>query len=217
MYDILGLISIINLLAIVGLIAFLTSTGKLDGERVRQVSEILREEADSETVAASQPATEAQSPEASQRRIARDEKQEELLRRRDQRARKELRDQERLVRSLMLNLVSEQEAIDSREQTLAESQRKLKNLEEDKGFKTTLAQLSNIKADQSKTLLKEMKEVDVVRYLSEMEVDVAKKIIEKCKEPEELEWIGRILEKIRGNGSHLAEAEMLGQVTAKDK
>lgn len=216
-YDILGLISIINLLAIVGLVAFLTSSGKLNAERIRQVSEIFRDDSESEEVAASQPATEEQGPEASQRRIARDEVQEELLRRRDQRTRKELRDQERLVRTLMLNLVSEQEAVESREQALAESQRKLKNQQEDKGFKTTLAQLSSIKAEQAKTLLKEMKEVDVVRYLSEMEIDVAKKIIEKCKEPEELEWIGRILEKIRGNGSYLAEAEMRSNVTAKDK
>lgn len=216
-YDILGLISIINLLAIVGLVAFLTSTGRLNGERVRQMSEVFRDEAESEEGATSQPAADEQAPEESERRIARDEIREELLRRRDQRTRKELRDQERLVRSLMLNLVSEQEAIESREQALAQAQRKMKNLEEDKGFKTTLAQLSSIKANQAKTLLKEMKEVDVVRYLSEMEIDVAKKIIEKCREPEEIEWIRGILEKIRGNGSNLAEAGIKSKIKAKGR
>lgn len=204
--SIASLLSMVNLFAIVGLVGFLFGTGKLNGERVATIARVLRGEALGPAVATSQPATQPARLGASEKHIAEDMMPGEVTRRHDERVVKELQDQELLVRNLLMELISKEEALGDRETALAASRQKLRQEEQDRGFKKNLAYLSSIKPDNALALLRDMKEPDAVRFFLEMEPDIGKKIIDKCTTEEDRQWIGRILDQIRGRDVLRAEA-----------
>jgi hypothetical protein len=212
---IVGFFAAVNLLAIIGLLVFLFGTGKLNRERVASIVEVVRGQSPAAGVAASQPTSQPVGLDASQKRIARDDVQEEVVRRRTDRAMKELQDQDSLLRTLMMDLVAKEESVKEREKALAEARLQLKNQKQDLGFKKTLELLSGIKPDSAKELLRAGKEPDAVRYLLEMNLEVGKKIIDKCTSAEDRQWIGRILDQIREHNLPRAEALAAGNSTKR--
>lgn len=206
MIGLFGWVASVNVIALVGLIVFLFAGGKLNGQRVATILKVIRGEELVAAVLTSQPTSQPAESGSAQQRIARDAAQEELVRRQNERAIKEIADREALLQTLLLNVMSREEELNGRELALAVERKKLTDKKMDRGFKKNLEYLENVKADNAKALLRSWKEPDVVRFFLEMDPDVGKKIIDKCTSPDDRQWIGRILTRIRDRDVLRAEA-----------
>lgn len=206
MIGLFGWVASVNVIALVGLIVFLFAGGKLNGQRVATILKVIRGEELVAAVPTSQPTSQPAESGSAQQRIARDAAQEELVRRQNERAIKEIADREALLQTLLLNVMSREEELNGRELALAVERKKLTDKKMDRGFKKNLEYLENVKAENAKALLRSWKEPDVVRFFLEMDPDVGKKIIDKCTSPDDRQWIGRILTRIRDRDVLRAEA-----------
>ena len=201
LYQVICLLAIANLVAIVGVVAFLYGTGRLDGERLEQIAAVLRgedlAEAAATTPAATQPATQPLEKGTAETRLARAREEGDLAQRLLERRGRELEDRQQLADAMMLDIIRRQETLAEEQAALDEQQRKIREERLRSGFVKELELLAAVKPKVRKDLLAQKSDADVVRLMMEMDERAGKQVIEVCKTPEEKAWMARILHRIQ--------------------
>jgi hypothetical protein len=210
MYQIISLIAVIQLLALSGLIGYMFASKRLTGERVDQIAKLLRGESAQQAAPTTQPVAEAVKPESATSQIARSQQQQELFSMIAERQSRELQDRAKLNQTIQLDVLRKLEEIDRREKTFAEQQKKLRAQQSQDGFSRELEVITAIDATRARKLLMMQKEPDAVRLLMDMEPARAKKIIDTCKTPEEMEWARRILDQLHNLNNERAASARSG-------
>jgi flagellar motility protein MotE (MotC chaperone) len=194
-WTVISTLALANLLAIVGFVAWLSATDRLNRERVTAVRTLF---AGTVTEAASQKAAEvdaAKKAEAQQLEAARMAKPaasaEEKIQR--DRAADEVNHQSKLrldseLRSLQEFLVRENERLQkweielkSRQQTFESQRKAIHEVEGTEQFKKVLATLGGVKAKEAQSMLSELlaqgKQAEVIAYLNSMDERTRSKIV----------------------------------------
>ena len=215
------LVLVLNVLAAMGFVGWLTASGRLSRERVRQVVDIfeptLMQAAQQEQQAAqlaqqtqelAQQAarleTVADGPMTLQERLAQERQSDEiaLLRvRRVQRESQDLRQQIEAAKDLIAKQKAELEAQKKAfEDYLAQETQRI----QDEDFQQTVRMYEQLKADQVKQMFKELlaagQQEQVVRYLAAMQLRKAANVLEEFEEPEELVQATQLMEMLRQQG-----------------
>ena len=197
LYHMLALLAMVNLFAVGGFIGYLFASGRLNAERVEQVAMVLRGEFPETEVAATQPAESEVMPEASQAEIARLQDKKEYYELLAERHKREMDDRMVLGKFVHLEVTRDLDELERQKKLLAEQKRALEEQSAQAGFEKELELFGKMDATMAKDLLRNRKDADVVRLLSHMDVNRAKKIIDACKKKEDDKlWIGRIVEQI---------------------
>jgi hypothetical protein len=195
-YHILALIGLINLFAVCGLVGYLFVSGKLNAERVDQIGVVLRGQFPT-SQPASQPAEATARPEPSKAEIARMSAQREYFELVAKRHEREMEDRRSLNQAIQLEVERKLEEIEKKKLEFEEQQKKTLEQSQQDGFARMLEMYSSMDPNKAKDLLKNHnKDADVVQLLMQMDPTRAKKIVNACKDPDELAWIGRILNQI---------------------
>jgi hypothetical protein len=199
LYHILALIGLINLFAVGGLAGFLFISGRLNAQRVDQIGVVLRGEFPTSQPATTQPAQAAARPEPSKAEIARMAAQREYFELVAKRHEREMNDKHSLNQEIQLQVQQEREEIEKKKAEFEAQRKKVLEQSQQDGFARTLELYSTMDPNKAKDLLRSpanTKDADVVQLLMQMDASRAKKIVNACKTPEELAWIGRILNQI---------------------
>lgn len=206
---------VMNFLALLGLAGYAWQNGWLAPERVRAAVAVLTEDADESAddaeamkegaAAGDDVVADGQTVDKTLRKSRQAEERFRIeLERRD----RELQDAFALLETRWLELVRQQEQLQSeRDRFEAERQRVAEETGSD-GIKAEIATLATVDAKTAKALLQLKDDADVVRILMAMGDRKRAKIVKQCKTDEERRWIERILEKF--HESSVAQAEDLG-------
>lgn len=192
------LVALINFFALGGFMVFLFATNRLNANRVEQIASVLRGEYDArEEVPSRQPDGEGDAPETSSAELRRLEKRREFATLVSQRHLRELEDRRRLDEQVLLEARRLLEQLREREQAFEQRRAQAAAVEEREGFERQLAVLSRADARKAKDLLKDhTSEADAVALLMAMDENRVKGIVNACKSPDEMRWIGEILNRI---------------------
>ena len=206
LYHLLALLALVNLFALTGFAAYLFVSGRLDGERMKQIAMVLRGEFPAEPeVKAELPATQPAAPvERSEAELARVAAKKEYYQLVSDFHRTELDRRKALDERVQLETLQLLERIEATEKALETKREEQFDAGQQAGFERQLTILSNIEPTKAKDMLRNpgaFKEADVVRLLMAMDENRVKAIVNSCKTAEELDWIGRILNQIGQYGS----------------
>ena len=189
-------LAIANLLALIGAVGFLFGTGRLDADRVEQITEIIlgedEEEAEDVVLEIAQP----KEKEQAQVKLARAREEGDLIRRLFERQERETRDRQRLVDAMMLDVTRRQEELAEEQELFDEQQRNLREERLQSGFRKELELLQTAKPKMRRDLLRAKNDADAVKLMMEMDTRAGKQVIDACKSPQEKAWISRILYEI---------------------
>lgn len=209
----------LNFLILVGVIAWLWQSGRLDRERVRQIREIVfqtpaarpstqpsdvRDPATRPSIRLEQllakvsgrPASEQ--VEFMQRTF---DAQSALI---DARF-AELEKQRATLDSAQSQLTKDRQALAAAQKKLLDQQQEQARLASDKGFQETLELYTTMPPRQVKAIFMTLDEATAVRYLRSMEPRAAGKIIKEFKSPDETARATRILEAMRQSQAAAAQ------------
>ncbi|MCH7814342.1 MAG: hypothetical protein IID40_10020 [Planctomycetes bacterium] len=205
-YQIVALLALAHLLALGGVIGYLAGTGKLTGEHLQQMAEVLRggpQEAAAEPVdtdVPDAPLSESKSPVGTNRTT------EEIGRYMADRRRAELDQQAATIRDYRLQVTREREAF-RREVAEWEAQwQRRQDQEQSEGFKKDLEIFSALKAKDAMHYLLQNPVEEVARMLQQMDPRKAKKIIEAAKTQAARKKMSEVLQAMREISPEPAEA-----------
>lgn len=206
-YHLLALLAMINLFAVIGLIAYLVASGRLTPERVNQIAVVLRGEfpTTQPAVASTRPAGSGEEPQAAAEEIARRQETRELAELVRNRREREIRDREVLDQRIQLETRQLLEKLEKKEKELQQQKQALTAEGEQAGFDRQLNILSKVEPKLALHLMKsQMKEPDVVQLVMKMDENRVKAIVNACKTEEDKAWIGRILNQVGNYGNTTA-------------
>lgn len=211
--SVLALLAIVHLLAFAGLGTYAYKRGWLEPERVRAAFAALTGEEETPTTqpAGNQNAVAMTTTAPGQpvnKIIRRNEEAEEQYRIELERRDRELRDAYALLETKWLEVVRQQEALESQKKRFEDEQERLAKEAGNNGLQAEIDTLAAVDAKTALPLLRQKDDAEAVRILMAMEERKRAKIVKQCKTPEERQWIGRILEQF--HETSVAQAEDLG-------
>jgi hypothetical protein len=203
----------LNFLAVAGGVGYLFGTGKLDGDKAKQIGAILFPEPP-----APEPKVEEQPDPATTQPLLRLDtllnqtadksvaEQVEFIRAafdgqaaQLDRGRRELLDMKRQLEAAKMELARDRAAADDRERGLIARAEQQKQSEVDKGFRSTLEVYNALPTKQVKDHFMTLEESTVVRFLQAMDSSRAGRILKEFKTPEEASKAQTLLEMMRKN------------------
>jgi len=203
----------LNFLALVGGVAYLFNSHKLDHDKVKQIKELVF----APPPAATQPTdakSDARDP-ATQPTLRLEEmlakvsgrsaaeqvefiqhtfdSQSRILDRRVE----DLQDQRRTLEQAKARLDKDREKLAADQKALADAQQAQAKLNTDQGFQDTLNLYNTMPPRQVKTVFMSMTDDTMLQYLRAMEPRISAKILKEFKSPEETQRVNQVLEKMR--------------------
>lgn len=208
-YDAVALFSVLNMLVLGGVAAFLVGSGMLNGPRLRAMVEGLRndpeleaeaaltqkeaasteQEAEDKPVASVVPATGDQTVAAMMGA--------EIMRREAERIESELQQRMAQVNNVLIRVTQEREAF-KREKEQADSQKEAdRSRHQSEGFEKKVQIYGTLSPKVAVELFLDTEEPDdAARILMRLDTRRAKKIVEAAKRPDQLEKIKKILARL---------------------
>jgi len=221
-WDILVLTLAMNFLLVIGAVAWLYQSGRLDRPRMHAIKEVVfpppaaatpAVEPETATDPTTQPALKLEALLAKQSNLTAGEQVEFIQRtfdahmtQLDRRAR-ELADLKSQVDFASQKLESDRAALEADRKKLEEERQQAQKLATDQGFQDTLGLYNSMPAKQVKQVFMTLPDETVMHYLDAMTPRKAGKIIEEFKSPDELDRIQRVLEKLRRGEPTTQEAK----------
>jgi hypothetical protein len=206
-YHLLALLAMINLFAVVGLVTYLFTSGRLNAQRVGQIAVVLRGEFPSSqpAVAATQPARQEENPQGAGEELVRQHDQKELIELTRSRREREIRDRDVLDQRIQLEMRQTLEKLEKKEKELQKAKQVLSSAGEEAGLEKQITLLSRVEPKLALQIMKgQMKEPDAVQLIMKMDENRVKAIVNACKTEDDKVWIGRILNQIGNYGSTAA-------------
>ena len=212
LYHIIALLAVLNMVVLVGVLGYAWGTGALTGEKIEKLAAVLsadpEAEVEAEAEAEAEAAVAAALPTqlvAATEQVQRDAEMEEILLRRMDREHRELQNLKSTVEAARFKVIRDREALETQATQFAQMRKAWEEQQNQGGFTRSLAYLSSIQPKLARDLLKQKKDADVARILSQMKERKGRAIIEQCKTPEDQVWIGKILQMIEQGLSSPAE------------
>ena len=205
-YDMAALLALLNLIALGGLVVMLTTTGGVNGEKLRAIFAVLRGDnvaqapkdhpSPTDTTASTKQATGAAAAETDP--MAETALDADLLRLESKRIQTELDQRLALNNSILLRVMTERERFHEEQKQKAE--REEAGLEERRGegFQKQLAIYQALTPKVALQNLLGLGEADdAARILLELDARKAKKIVESAKSPDDAKKMRTILQRVR--------------------
>lgn len=201
LYDGVTMFALLNVMGLIGLFAFLTSTGALDGEKLRNIVAIMRGEGVMMPKDDEETATPKRLPEVAPSAVltAVDSDMDvQIMRMEGERIKAELDQRLALNNSILLRVTTERERF-KRERDLAQRREtKAQVKRQSEGFKK---QIAIYEALAPKVALEHLLSIaepdDAAAIFLEMETRKAKKIVEAAKRGDQMEKMKTILRRVR--------------------
>lgn len=209
--DVLMLVLALNFIVAAVAIVYLFQSGRLNKDKVEQIRQMVFATSQPTT----QPAAAEQASAATQptgpldQLLAREtgrsvadqvqymqrtfDGQRELLDRR----RQELLDLKAQVDLAQAKLTKDRTALEAERKKLQDQESEAARLAADKGFQDALALYQAMPAKQVKDVFLGLDDATVVRYLDAMDPLAASKILKEYKSPDEVQRVGKLLERLR--------------------
>ncbi len=195
LYHMLSLLALTHLFALAGLLGYLFASGRLNEERINQLATVLRGEYPKPPPVIESVEPEAAFAVASVEEIAQTQEATEFRALLEARSRSEQADRLALHEAVALETMRNEQKLTEREKRFAAEKNAFLEETSQKGFDKVLETMSTIEPAQAINLLMKggtFQDADTVRLLMAMDPNRVKKIVNECKSPEELAWIGRI-------------------------
>lgn len=210
LYHGFSIFAIATLLSVTGFTGFLLGTGKLNGERMKEIGAVLR----GGKVAAptSQPTTQphaagdepaehgAKTTHAGGRDLESRRANDRLQKASLERANRDVLAQRDLLDQAMQHLISESERFDAQRNAWLEQQKRMRESNADEGFNRELEYFRKMPLSQAKDhLLKvwEKEKADAVRLMAALKPAEGSRIMAEFKSAQELVVIHELLEQLR--------------------
>lgn len=215
MYGAASLMAMLNMGALIGLLAYAFSNGTLDSQKVGEIGRILRGEPAEiaktpDAAPAPEPST-AQKPNPAQGAVETEE-QIEMAHREAERIRTELEQRLTLSNSILLRVREEREAFRKEREEAATQARLVADSQKEEGFLKQVEIMESLSPKVAVEHLLSLGDVDEsARVLGAMGTARAKKIVESAKKGAQAEQMKAILRKLRETvpvkGADLAAAD----------
>lgn len=191
---IISALAILHLLALVGFVGYAWHNGTLNAERAELIAAVLRGEydapAEGETGLGADDAAEAGSARDA---IAREQTEDEIIRRRLEREKAELQQRLELVSREMQRVRRDRESFEDQRRRAAEEDKKRSESSYRDGFEKQLEYLGKIKPKDAVGYLLSRDIEEAAEILRAMDTRQGKKIIEAAKTPNQQKKIDQIL------------------------
>ena len=168
-----------------GLLGYGMLTGRFDSEKMEQYLATWRGEKLVATVSVEEVAEEQEGPNEASARIASQEVEDEIFSREQQRQAELLRNLKFTVEAARAKLQEDILVFQAEKTAFAAQKQANEEKMKNEGFITELKIYEKMKPKYVKNDFMQMAETDVVRFISVMKPDVAKKILEYFRTPEE--------------------------------
>ena len=215
------IVAILNLLAVLGGVGWMLSSGRVSKNRVMEMTSLFQETvaatealAKAEQAAIDKELAEQETPlpaiplNAAERNLVRVE-MTQVDRQRSDRMKREVENLQATLRKESRLIEVRREQLEDEKEEFRKMRQRLAGLEGGKQFKKSLGTLSELKAKDAKVvlskLLEQEKEEEVITYLSSMESGVRTGIISEFIKSGEEELAADLLESIRMRGLELAQ------------
>ena len=182
-YRLLALLALLHLLAAGGGLAYLVGTGRLDGERLEQIANVLRGELSTPQAAQAQEIARVEAPAKSAEAIEREQTAEQIKRHEIDRRLAELEQQAATARAALLKVTRQREAHQREKEEFAAQRRQRDKQERSEGFRKDLDLLGSLKPKVAVDYLLQKPTEDAAQMLLLMETRKAKRIIEAARTP----------------------------------
>lgn len=209
LFHVIALMSVLNLAALSGLVAYGWNQGWLQRERVHEALAVLRGETQDAELIVDQNDQADEPLRPTDEQIRRNEELEEKHRIELERREREVKNLWSLLETRELEFLRAKEEFEADKERFKSQREQLAEQDGDSGLQAELETLSGVDAKTAKELLKLRDEADVARILMAMDGRKRNKIVKQCKTSEERLWIGRVMEKFHDSKS--AQAEVLGE------
>lgn len=201
-YDAIALFSVLNVVFVAGLIAYLISSGAVDAEKFRKFVAVIRGAELAETVGANaEPAVVEEAgtpPQSLTFTPATAQIDLEVYRREADRIQEELRQRLALSNSILLRTTTERQSFRREQEDAAKKSEGKKRERQTEGFQKQVAILEGLKPKTAIAHLLSTGDPDeAAAILMQMEDRRAKNIVEAAKTPAQRQKIGAILRKLK--------------------
>ncbi len=206
LFLIVALLSVLHLVALIGLGLYLWNTGKLDAEKVEEIVALIRgEDEQADPAATSQPAAQPVLAKASGEKITQNLRADEVKRLMGERLLREAADRKALVDAAMLKVTKRLEALEEEKKEF-EAERKLAEAAaEHEGMQAELEILAGLSEKNARDVLMKKQMPEAVAILLQMKRRNAAGIIEACKTEAEKAWAVQVLEAMSNESGDSAE------------
>ena len=186
-----------------GLLSYGVITGRFDGEKIEQYLATWQGEKLVAPVSVEEVTEEQEGPNEASARIASQEVEDEILSREQQRQSQLLRNLKFTVEAARAKLQKDIRVFQAEKTAFAAQKQANEEKMKNEGFITQLKIYEKMKPKYVKNDFMKMAEMDAVRFISAMKSDVAKKILERFRTPEE-EQKRQYLMKLLEQGGEVA-------------
>lgn len=205
--SILGILSLVAVLAAGGAAAYLAVKGTLNKQSLKTAVAAVTSQPAQAGAAASQPGTTSQPGPAPASKLLAEGRQTEAAAMGElEMFRRQVNNERSMVEAARLEMQRERERMDQQRKQWEANRQKDLEASQQSGAQKELEILSSIKPAQALSVLRGKPDPQAARSIMAMETRKAKKIIELCKTTEETEWRKRILELIREQNNVQAAA-----------
>lgn len=211
-YNIVALLALLHLAVLVGLGVFLTTTGRIDAERIEKIAAIMRGDdvqigRDANAArATSQPAAIPVVAKITSEKIAEAQTTDELKELIGERLLREAADRKALVDAAMLKATQQMEELARQRSEFEETRKLAKQADEALAREFELEVLSKLSEKNARDLLMKRPMPDVIRILMTMKRRSAAAILEACKSDAEKAWATQVFQEIATQDEGLAKA-----------
>ncbi|UCE60335.1 MAG: hypothetical protein JSU63_01030 [Phycisphaerales bacterium] len=200
-YDTVALFALLNVAAVIGILAFLIGTGAIDGEKVSRAAAALRGElpvAEEGAVEGLQIAEDDPDKALEEGSVAELQMDIEIVRREAERIKEELRQRLALNNSILLRVATEREAFKTEREDAARQAQAEHAQRETKGFEKQVAIYESLSPKTAVQHLLGMEDTEeAAEMLLAMKTRKAKKIIEAAKGGDQTAQMMKILQRVR--------------------
>ena len=207
-YDAVALFALLNIVAVGGFVAYLTTSGIVDGEKLREMIGLLRADGDEDQDAEGEEGATADTAAtvvAARKDVNNADQQAqidvEILHREAERIKVELEQRLALSNSILLKVRNEREAFKAEREAAADQTAQERAARRDVGFEKQVAIFSSLSPKIAVQHLLGLNDPsEAARMLMSLETDKAKKIVEAAKRGDDLAQMRIILKRMRSVG-----------------
>lgn len=233
-WTVISVCLLINALALVGGVAWLIKTERLDQPRFDRIRELLtmtvpeekeeqlkvqqlEEESRQKAEEIARLESVSDGPVTLADRLRTEQLRDELAMQRVERLRRDIADMRRQVNLAQSLLAEKQTELDNERKAFSEKVERQRKLQTDADFLLTVQMLQKIKPKQGKQifqeLLKKGQRSQVVDYLAAMQLRKSAGVIKTFKTPEEIVQAADLLQALRERGIELTNVDLAGSTT----
>jgi hypothetical protein len=205
--NILGILSLLAVLAAGVAVAYLALKGTLNGSSLRAAVAAVTSQSVAADAASSRPAT-ASRPAVKNvaARYLPGQEGEAAVMGELEMLRRQVANERAMAEASRLEVLRDRERMEQQRKQWEVSRQKELEVSQQVGAQKELDYLASVKPAQALVLIRGKSDPEAARVLMAMETRKGKKIIELCKKPDEQEWCKRILELIREKNNVQAAA-----------